>query len=129
MHGAAHHRRGFDLHLGALATDDESADRARALRGRRTHLQPQRRRRHPPGDTLQCLGDLRRIRVEILRRQPREVDIDRQARQIVFEQIDGGAALQRGTRLAVELREDGDEQGDPVGVAPIQAVLRDPLAA
>ncbi len=72
----------------------------------RADLQAQRWCRKALGDLRQRFGDLKRVGIEVLHRQPCEVDVNRQARKIVLEQVDRGAALQCEPMLGIQVRKD-----------------------
>jgi hypothetical protein len=121
MHRAAHHRRRLDLHARAATAGHQASDRP-ALTRRGLYLQLQRPGTHYIRQSPQCFGNQPRVLGIVMHRQPSQVDIHRQARQIVLEQVDGGAALQRKARLLRQHRQDLDQQPHAVGVAPVPLV-------
>ena len=121
MHRATHDGRRFDLRARTAATGHQAIDRP-ALTRRGLHLQFQRPGTQRIGQPPERFGDQLRIPGVIVHRQPGQIDVHRQARQIVFEQFDRRAALECKARLQGQHRQDLDQQPHAVRVAPVPVV-------
>ncbi|MNM94593.1 hypothetical protein D3C81_1070030 [compost metagenome] len=122
MHHAAHHRRRLDLHARAAAASHQPRDRPCTLARRGLHLQLPRAGAQHICQSPEGFGNQLRILGVVVDRQPGQIYVHRQARQVVLEEVDGRAALERKARLLREHRQDIDQQPHPVGVAPIPMV-------
>lgn len=109
---AAENRRDLDLDLNAVCSDHKLIHAA--LAGQRDPVRPR-----PADAAFDVCGGAPHRRVDILQgggtvldRQIGQIDIDRKARHIAYEQVDRRAAFQGETVLGRDERKDLDKQGD-----------------
>lgn len=109
MHRTAHDRRRLDLHACTATANHQSCDGPSTLARRCLNLSLQRAGSQRFGQTPERFRDQPRILDVAIDRQPGQINVHRQARQIVLKQVDSRAALERKARLLRQLGKNLDQ--------------------
>jgi len=119
MHGAAQHRRDFDLHLAAAAAHQDPQLIAAVIL--ELGLYPGQLGADGLCQPLQRLAAAVQGLVTWLQRQVGEVDIDGQPREGLDEEVDGRAALEGKAGLVIQKGQQRDQQAHLFIIAGLNA--------